>query len=660
MIPNTNQQVTAVGTIPGKTTAMSIDAAHMGHIMNVLTNMYSDAELACIREYSANAHDSHVKGKVKRPIEVTLPTRFNPTLKIRDFGAGMSVDFMENRFSKYGDSTKRTNNLEVGSFGIGGKSALAYTDTFTITSVCNGIKGIYLIARDENGSASITTVDTCASDEPSGVEIAIPARSSDDFIEKAHKFFRFWPEGSVLVNGETPKPISGEKLTDTLYYLPDGGQSYVVMGNIAYRVANPRNYISNYRMRDFSFVAYVGMGEVSIAPNREDLEYGNDQTIATLKKIGKEFEAEIVKKARRDILDAPNHFDAWTKWSTWSARLGSEGFQDMTYKGDKFVSRIEAKGWHYKPNHYRNGNLQRIHSASHYNGGIEVGTFEKAIVVVTDKASPGIWYDISSYQRAKTRWFLQQNNLSQSQVLYLNEIPNSPWIKGMTVYDWNDVKKAKDPNYVYTPRSSKGGKVDVVDPYGNYDEVEISDLKGQILYLTAGYIRANQIEVGDYLSALKALGYDVSIIKLASNRVDKVLRENPGIEPLFSFCKSVVKKEMDTTPAITFKYLSITGKSMKLLRTLDPNQVADKELREVVEMTKGGPAQKSAERLGKIETLARLCGEGLNYRNRIGKDYLASNYPLIASIDQYSTGSCNKAELLVYLNASYKNRKKAK
>ena len=39
---------------------MSIDQSALSHIMNVLTDLYADPELAVIREYSSNALDSHI------------------------------------------------------------------------------------------------------------------------------------------------------------------------------------------------------------------------------------------------------------------------------------------------------------------------------------------------------------------------------------------------------------------------------------------------------------------------------------------------------------------------------------------------------------------------------------------------------------------------
>lgn len=61
MIPE-RTGVTVDSTVQGEDVAMSIDQSALAHIMNVLTDLYVDPELAVIREYSTNALDSHIAG----------------------------------------------------------------------------------------------------------------------------------------------------------------------------------------------------------------------------------------------------------------------------------------------------------------------------------------------------------------------------------------------------------------------------------------------------------------------------------------------------------------------------------------------------------------------------------------------------------------------
>ena len=68
--------------------SFGIKESGLAHIFNVLRNqLYSDKILAVIREYSANALDAHAEvGKQDTPIEVSLPTKLNLNLEVRDFG----------------------------------------------------------------------------------------------------------------------------------------------------------------------------------------------------------------------------------------------------------------------------------------------------------------------------------------------------------------------------------------------------------------------------------------------------------------------------------------------------------------------------------------------------------------------------------------------
>jgi sensor histidine kinase regulating citrate/malate metabolism len=102
------------GELGGVKHAMSFDENSVAHLMSVLTDLYSDPELAVIREYSTNALDSHIAAGVDRPIEITLPNGLSPFFKIRDYGTGMDASDIETIYSKYGASTKRESDTQVG------------------------------------------------------------------------------------------------------------------------------------------------------------------------------------------------------------------------------------------------------------------------------------------------------------------------------------------------------------------------------------------------------------------------------------------------------------------------------------------------------------------------------------------------------------------
>src|SRR5690349_8174125 len=107
------------GSLPGESVKMSFDENSLGFLADVLINLYSDKEMAVIREYSTNARDSHIEAGVDRPIEVTTPSGLSFFLRIKDYGVGLSKEDIIKIYSKYGASTKRYTNKQGGMLGLG-------------------------------------------------------------------------------------------------------------------------------------------------------------------------------------------------------------------------------------------------------------------------------------------------------------------------------------------------------------------------------------------------------------------------------------------------------------------------------------------------------------------------------------------------------------
>jgi hypothetical protein len=251
-----------------ETVDMRIDESSLRHIMSVLTDLYSDPILAVIREYSTNALDSHIDAGQTRPIEVSLPTPSHRQFVVQDFGVGLSVDDIRKIYSAYGASTKRDSNAVTGMLGLGSKSGLTYTNTFTVESVKNGVKVIASVTKDESNVGAIKILDTFGTEEDNGVKITVPIRSGhwehEQFVNKANQFFRFWRDG-VLVDGKEPTAVEGFQIDPDVILTNDSYERYVVMGNVAY----PVEY--SYNNNSQGWVAWVDMGAVDFTPSREAL-----------------------------------------------------------------------------------------------------------------------------------------------------------------------------------------------------------------------------------------------------------------------------------------------------------------------------------------------------------------------------------------------------
>jgi hypothetical protein len=104
-----------------------------GIVFQMLTDgIYSNPIGSIVREIASNCFDSHAEAGVNTPVIVkrsydeTSDTHY---ISFIDYGVGMSPDRIENVYGVYLESTKRETNDQIGGFGIGGKTPLAYKRT---------------------------------------------------------------------------------------------------------------------------------------------------------------------------------------------------------------------------------------------------------------------------------------------------------------------------------------------------------------------------------------------------------------------------------------------------------------------------------------------------------------------------------------------------
>lgn len=265
-------------------------------IFDILRNkMYSNPILAICREVSCNARDAHREvGKFDLPIEIQLPNAIEPVYKIKDYGPGISPDRMENVFIKYGASTKRDDNVQVGAYGIGAKVPISYTDTFTIITIVDGIKYNYVCYLDESKLGKLLLLSKEDTTEGNGTEIIVPVKK-DDF-----KLFAQWTEFTTKHWDIRPKFTGQEIVYEELkVYLKgsnwaiasDKNRDFyskdirVVIDGILYSISqdSAKTYIKNKSLQSLKENLYLffGTGELSLSASREQI-YLDDSTIKLL------------------------------------------------------------------------------------------------------------------------------------------------------------------------------------------------------------------------------------------------------------------------------------------------------------------------------------------------------------------------------------------
>lgn len=299
----TTATVQTSGNITAGSTAFSFDEESFGTLMSLLSNMYSNKNEAVLREYSANAYDSHIAAGQSRPVEITLPTALQPTLLVQDFGLGLSKEDVERVYIRYGKSTKRSTNEQIGGFGIGCKAAFTLGHQFVVTAVKDGVKVVYLFALNEENVGSATLIKEESTTEPNGVLVSMAVEDVESMRREAATFFSKWETGTVLVDGEEPDTIFERaiKVTDDAYIVPDfDGSVFLRMGQIAYPVSNNiltkvANRLSDKGLsqaaetvntlkgwyNDSALFLDASIGSAEIAPSREAL-MDSEQTVAAL------------------------------------------------------------------------------------------------------------------------------------------------------------------------------------------------------------------------------------------------------------------------------------------------------------------------------------------------------------------------------------------
>ena len=327
-----------------KTHTFGIKSKNLSHIIHIIRDqIYSDKVLAVIREYACNASDANVmSGKPTTPIIVTLPSKLDPTFKVRDYGTGLSEQDIIDIFISYGESTKRNTNDAIGTLGIGSKCGFAYGDNFIVTSYNNGIKTVYdcILDKSNVGNCLVLMSEPMGKGDKEGIEVSVNVKKEDveEFRTKAIKFFKFWtvkPEllgftKEELEEKEKTVLFSGSNWTiyqsnSSSYYSRSEDKSMALMGNIAYpidwenvKLPTTKGALSEKvveYLKNCDLVIHFKIGDVQFAPSREALQY-TDHTHAGINKAIKTIMAELDAVVTAKFNDCKNLFEAKSLFGT--------------------------------------------------------------------------------------------------------------------------------------------------------------------------------------------------------------------------------------------------------------------------------------------------------------------------------------------------------
>ena len=240
--------------------SFGIAPAMMGHILKMMSEMYSNPPRAVAREYIANAVDAHRLQRKLHPeeelpnIEIAMPSRLAPTFGVRDYGPGMSEDETLELLSNMGSSgdEKRSSNAFIGGFGIGSKCAFSVADTYTYTVWHGGRRRVYICTMRADAARAIQLIIDEPSGEHSGVLVEVPIKPGDvEGVKQGVAYVQTVLQEPLTISG-TPRQVNKVSILDLghgarLMYSDELSSdcrmnSMVVCGDFVYRL--PSNAIN--------------------------------------------------------------------------------------------------------------------------------------------------------------------------------------------------------------------------------------------------------------------------------------------------------------------------------------------------------------------------------------------------------------------------------
>lgn len=548
-----NRDIKSASNMQSERIQMRVDETALAHIMDVLTNLYSDKPLAIVREYSTNAADSHAAAGNTSPIEVTYPTAADPQFIVQDYGVGLSYTDLRDIYSMYGASTKRGTNEQVGMLGMGGKSALAYTNQFTLRCVQNGELVQAGVSRTTDGAAALEIISQTPTNEPNGVRVTVPVADVGSFRITAARFFEHWPTDKVQVFEGQHDGIVGERVTDD-FYISEQQQDYIVQGGVPY----PCDFGTGW---NHSFRLHVPIGTVDFTPSREALQH-TARTDAALDQA-KSYVHETVRRVAVERFDAATTATeaqaAYNVWGSW-LDIGVTRWKGVRYQ---HYLQVPDGGWR-----LRYGSATRTSNIKMY---------DLADVVFV------VGFELKSFSAShRERWklYAEANNLTQETALFCSVLPSNPWVEDVTVVQFDDVRSVKLPKTSVARRGGGGGYDAVID--GCWEQVDAPPDDDLVVYYS-------RTEYGLARAVVDVLP-DVVRIVTGKNRHDKLQRDYPQCRHAMEVLREYKQQAVDNLTEVDKLVLSGELHRVTAFRCLDPAKVADPVLADLLLLSRNNPS----------------------------------------------------------------------
>lgn len=352
-------------------------------VIEILRNkLYRRKVPTLCQEYISNARDAMREvGNTTDRIEITLPSTFAPTFKVRDFGPGISPDRMYNVFIKYASSTKRDTNKQTGGFGIGAKSAWSYTESFSIVTYIDGVQRTYVAHIGANNNGRLDYLGEEKTTEANGTEIQIPVSPKDinEFKTAAFRATYFWREeekptfknlhqidkdqtlrvqgemiGNIEINNELPEYILPSHVNTSVVASIDG-IPYVIDSTLVEKLDNLNKL---YDSISGQLVIHVPNGELEVSASREEIS-DSKFTQDNLDKLAAKYHKIVLDRITAEFGNVKSPFDYLSTYMKLKDKYNLENhrkFGDFSmneYDGieSDLLSKVTMEQCQFKTNH---------------------------------------------------------------------------------------------------------------------------------------------------------------------------------------------------------------------------------------------------------------------------------------------------------------------
>lgn len=311
MLMNLNElsKKTIESTTGGKKMRLSENAASM--VFQLFTkNVYSNPIGTIVREITSNCFDSHIEAGVDSPVIIRLGENKEENSKhisFIDFGVGMSPDRVENIYGVYFESTKRSDNEQIGGFGIGGKTPLAYKrstglgegeydNSFFVITIYNNVKYYYCV-YEGNDSPVVSLLHQEETKEINGTEVRIPILAKDmgKFISEIKRQLYYFE--NIVFEGFEDTSLNNYQIIRANSFLFRGGNYstnvHICLGRVAYPIDyNALGLSSNEHQLPVAI--RLNVGDANVTVSRESIDY-SESTIKMIKDKLNDVKAEILE-----------------------------------------------------------------------------------------------------------------------------------------------------------------------------------------------------------------------------------------------------------------------------------------------------------------------------------------------------------------------------